>query len=243
MFVSAIVPAAGRGARLKSSIPKPLVKITSEPILIRALKALGNNASIKEIILIVNKKDSRKLRNIVLRRHIKKIRAIVPGGKRRQDSVRNGLRYLDKRCDFVLIHDAARPFIDGKIISKAINVAKKFHAAVVGVALKPTIKRCNTKNRVVETFNRDGLFEIQTPQVFEKELILKAHKEFAYLDVTDDAALVEKLGVKPKLVQGSYFNIKITTPEDLIFAEAILKAQNAKRKAQGAKLKFKTFKL
>jgi len=223
MFLSAIIPAAGYGKRLKSNISKPLVKIGNTPILIRTLRALNNVVPIKEIILVVNKKDICKLKDIISRQRIKKLKCIVLGGKRRQDSVRNGLKYLDKRCDFVLIHDGARPFIQKEIVLEVIDEAKRSRAAVTGVALKPTIKRCDSRNHIVETLDRNRLFEIQTPQVFSKELIMKAHERFYRLNVTDDAALVEKLGAKVKLVEGSYLNIKITTPEDLVLAKAINK--------------------
>jgi len=218
MFVTAIVAAAGKGLRLKSKTPKPFVKINGAPIIYHTLKALRKIKSIKEIILVTNKKDYPKFQNIISELGITKI---VLGGKRRQDSVRNGLKYLDKDCDLVLVHDAVRPFIQKKIIEEAINTARRFGAAVAAVALKPTIKRADSNNYVTTTLDRNRLFEVQTPQVFKKSLILKAHSKFKYLDVTDDAELVEKLGAKVKIIQGSYFNIKITTPEDLIFAKTI----------------------
>jgi len=222
MFVTAIVAAAGKGLRLKSKTPKPFVKINGVPIIYHTLKALRKIKSIKEIILVTNKKDYPKFQNIISELGITKI---VLGGKRRQDSVRNGLEYLDKDCDLVLVHDAVRPFIQKKIIEEAINTARRFGAAVVGVKLKPTVKCIDNNGCVANTLNRGRLFEIQTPQVFKKDLILQAYSKFGHLDVTDDASLVEKLGKKVKLVEGSYCNIKITTPEDLVFAEVILRVK------------------
>ncbi|MCM8770776.1 MAG: 2-C-methyl-D-erythritol 4-phosphate cytidylyltransferase [Candidatus Omnitrophica bacterium] len=223
MFVSCVVPSAGRGLRLKSRVSKPLVKIGGIPLLIRTLKTLSEDRLIKEIILVVNKKDLAKIKNNIARYQIKKIKNIIFGGKRRQDSVKKGLKYLDKNCDLVLIHDGARPFIQRQVISKVIKEARKIGAAVAGVPLKPTVKQVSKTNYIHQTLARDGLFEIQTPQVFRKDLILRAYKKFGDTDATDDATLVEKLGVKVKLVRGSYSNIKITTPEDLVFAERIAK--------------------
>ncbi|MDD5043993.1 MAG: 2-C-methyl-D-erythritol 4-phosphate cytidylyltransferase [Candidatus Omnitrophica bacterium] len=221
MFVSAVVPAAGKGKRLGLGVPKPLVEIAGVPMLIRSLRTLGADQRIKEIILVVDKKELRKFSGIVLKYRLRKIKGIVAGGVRRQDSVRNGLKHLDEHSSLVLIHDAARPFIKKEIISRVVSTAAKYGAAAAGVEVKPTIKRVDNKNRVVQTIERNRLFEIQTPQAFKKELILEAHKKFSRVDVTDDAALVEKLGHKVKVVPGSYFNIKITTPEDLIFAKAV----------------------
>jgi 2-C-methyl-D-erythritol 4-phosphate cytidylyltransferase len=161
---------------------------------------------------------------------IRKIRAVVLGGKRRQDSVDKGLKAVSKEADWVLIHDGVRPFINKELISSVIKEAKKAGAAIVGVPVKATIKKLKTQSLklktkfvVEKTLNRDNLWEIQTPQVFKKDLILKAYKRFGNINVTDDAMLVEKMGIKPRVVLGSYNNIKITTPEDLVIAKAIAK--------------------
>jgi 2-C-methyl-D-erythritol 4-phosphate cytidylyltransferase len=121
----------------------------------------------------------------------------------------------------VLIHDAARPFVDAKSVSAAISAARRTGAAVSGVKVKGTIKKVTREKIVKETLRREELWEIQTPQVFKKELLLRAYKRFGCQDVTDDAALVEKLGLPVSISPGSYLNIKITTPEDLIFARGI----------------------
>jgi 2-C-methyl-D-erythritol 4-phosphate cytidylyltransferase len=224
MYVTAIVLAAGRGERFGSQIPKPLIKINSKPIIIRCLEIFSSHPDIKDVILVVNYGNSKDIIKRLERYRIKKIKNVVLGGERRQDSVRNGLSAIDTRVDLVLIHDGARPFIDKETISRVIKEAKKSGAAIVGVPVKSTIKKV-VKSRVVEkTLNRNTLWEAQTPQVFRKELLLKAYQRFKDIDATDDSSLIERLGVKVKVVPGSYNNIKITTPEDLILAEAIAKA-------------------
>jgi len=215
-YVSAIVVAAGRGLRLKSKIPKPLVRINKKPLISYSLNALRACPWIKEIILVANRGN-----RTILRRFCERI---VLGGRQRRDSVKHGLKAISRRADLVLIHDAARPFIDKKIVSKAISAAARYGAAVAGVPVKSTIKESGKCQAVIKkTLDRGRLWEIQTPQVFRKDLILKAYRKFASFPATDDAMLVEKLGKKVYIVPGSYSNIKITTPEDLLIAGAIAK--------------------
>jgi len=226
----------------KSKIPKPLVKINSRPIIIYCLNILSRHAGIRDIIVVTNPKNLRGIISKIRQYRIDKISRIVQGGRRRQDSVLHALKAMDNRTDLVLIHDGARPFIDKETVSSVIKEAERFGAAIVGVPVKATIKKI-TKSlprlrsglpsvarhhatgafTVKETLDRRYLWEVQTPQVFKKELILKAYKRFGKSEVTDDASLVEKLGAKVKIVKGSYSNIKVTTPEDLILAEAIAK--------------------
>ena len=172
---------------------------------------------------MVNAKNQLAIRRLIRSYSFKKIKSFVLGGRRRQDSVYNGLKMVSENSDWVLIHDAARPFIDGQVITKVILAAKKTGSAIVAVKAKATIKFSQKNNIVKNTLNRVGLWEAQTPQVFRKELILKAHKKYCQEDVTDDASLIEKLGQQVLIVQGSYQNIKITTTEDLLFAGLIAK--------------------
>jgi 2-C-methyl-D-erythritol 4-phosphate cytidylyltransferase len=231
MYLSAIVLAAGRGlrfSRLNSStarggVLKPLAEINSKPVIIYSLDILSRHPAVRDIIVVVNAGNSRSIISKVRRYRIAKIRRIVEGGKRRQDSVHNALKAMDNRTDLVLIHDGVRPFIDKETVSAVIKEARDSGAAVVGVPVKATIKKVTSRAQVKETLNRDCLWEIQTPQVFRKDLILKAYKRFGRGWVTDDASLVEKSGAKVKIVMGSYSNIKITTPDDLILAKAIAK--------------------
>lgn len=230
MHVTAIVVAAGEGSRLKSRIPKPLVKIDSEPLIIYSLRVLSRHPLVKEIIVVANPLNYPDIAKIIGQYKISKIRDMVLGGSRRQDSVYNGLTAIRPQTDLVLVHDGARPFIDAKIVSLLIKAAKLYGAAIVGVPVAATIKEVYKPQPVVrkkvlvkKTLNRESLWEIQTPQVFKKDLILTAYKKFKNLKVTDDAMLVEKMGKKVSIVLGSAHNIKITTPEDLIIAKAILK--------------------
>lgn len=229
MKVSAIVLAAGSGTRLKSKIPKALVCISAQPIISYSLITLQRHPYVKDIVVVGNVSNKEKIKRLIKHCRLDKVRQIVIGGRRRQDSVFNGIRALDERTDLVLIHDAARPFVDRQSISAVIARAEKSGAAIVGVPVKATIKKVASRQSPVarqffveETLDRSNLWEIQTPQVFKKGLILKAYKKFGRTDVTDDAMLLEKLKVKVSVVLGSYSNIKITTPEDLVIAEALL---------------------
>jgi len=227
-YTSAILLAAGRGIRLKLKVPKPLVEINSRPLIIYSLLELSKNRDIRDIIVVANSKNKKNITRKIRQYKIGKIKRIVLGGRARQDSVRNGLKALDGRTELVLIHDAARPFINREIISSLIAAAHKCGAAIAGVPVRATIKKAttlqrhNVRSRFVEkTIDRSDLWEIQTPQVFRKKLVLEAYKRFSRIPVTDDAALIEKLGKKVKILQGSHFNIKITAPEDLIIAKSL----------------------
>ena len=222
MFVSAIVPAAGLGLRLNRNLPKPLISFNKKPIFIYALSTLSRHPSIKEIILVVSSSTLRSTKYYIKKYRIKKIKELVIGGHRRRDSVQNGLNRVSTKADLVLIHDAVRPFIDLNMISRIIREAKKTGAAILGVPVKSTVKEITAKGRVIKTLRRERLFEIQTPQVFKRNLIINAYKRFPNLGAVDDAFLVERLGRQVVVVIGSYFNIKITTPEDLVFARSIL---------------------
>jgi len=238
MQAVAIVPAAGLGVRLKSRQSKPLVRIKGVPLIVYTLKALSRHPQIKEVIVAANPLNIRAINSAIKKFRISKVSKVVLGGATRRVSVENALAAVANDTELVLVHDAVRPFIRKGIISRVIGQAACCGAAVVGVPVKATIKKIAILNRpggqtrlsggqaacgiVKETVDRHRLYEIQTPQVFRKDLILKAYKKFRDRGVTDDSALVERLGVKVALVLGSYDNIKITTPEDLQVAEAIL---------------------
>ncbi len=222
-YAAAIVVAAGKGIRFKSKIPKPLVKLGAVPVIIRSLCVLDRHPEIKEIIVVANTLNRKSILKVIKEFHIKKVTHLVLGGSRRQDSVSNGLKAVSQKADLVLIHDAARPFIERKMISLVVAAAKKSGAAIAGVPVKDTVKKVTSQFLVEENIARENLWQIQTPQVFKKSLIQKAYARFGKYEVTDDASLVEKLGKKVSIVFGSYNNIKITTPEDLIIAECIVK--------------------
>ena len=224
MFVSAIIVAAGKSKRFKSGASKVLFKINSQPVIVYSLDVLSEHPKIKEIIVVANPQNIESLRGIIRKNKFHKAIKVVLGGKERKDSVAQGLRAIDPKANFVLIHDAARPFITSGLVALVIKEARKSKAAILGVPVRATIKRCKVQGArcvVKETINRKNIWEVQTPQVFAKNLILKAYKDFGGLSATDDAGLVEKSGKKVKMVLGAYHNIKITNPEDLIIAKGI----------------------
>ncbi len=235
MKVCAILLAAGKGERLKSRVSKALVKLGGIPIIGHSLRVLNRHPLVKDIIIVVNPANQKEISSLVEKNGWKKVRLLVLGGVRRQDSVKNALKESGADCGLVLVHDSARPFVRAEDISKVIARAKRFGAAVLGVPVKATVKQIKRgkgsgirgkikgASFVVEkTLNRECLWEVQTPQAFRREIIVKAYQKFGGINVTDDAALIEKTGKRVVVVAGSYSNIKITTSEDLIVAEAML---------------------
>jgi len=222
MKVTAIVPAAGLGLRLNSKVAKPLLNIDSQPILIHTLKTISSHPLINNIILGFNKNDLETVKSLVSTQGIRKIYKIIEGGSTRKQTVKNALSALPFETDLVLIHDGVRPFVEDKVLSSAIDAASKYGAAVAGVPVKSTIKRINLNELEVDaTLRRNEVWEIQTPQVFKKDIIIRAYSNIDNIEAPDDAFLVERMGHKVMIVLGSYFNIKITTFEDLVFAESI----------------------
>ncbi|TAM40586.1 2-C-methyl-D-erythritol 4-phosphate cytidylyltransferase [bacterium] len=224
IMVSAILLAAGRGRRLNSYVCKPLVKVGARPLVFYSLRTLNAHPAIAEIVVVVNRANRKAIADIVSKHSFGKVKALVLGGLRRQDSVYNGLRAVEGKSKLVLIHDSARPFVDPRSVTKVIREAGIYGAAILAVKPRATIKSSCPDNTVAQTFDRDKLWEIQTPQVFKKEIILEAFKKYSREPVTDDASLVERLGKRVKIVEGSYKNIKITTNEDLLWAKNIKQA-------------------
>ncbi len=222
-MLSAIIVAAGRGQRLKSPLSKPLIKIGKFPVIVYSLGVLNRHPQVKEIVVVASRKNQPGIRRLVKMYSFDKVKAVVLGGALRQDSVYQGLQALGPKSDWVLIHDAARPFIEAGMVTRVVSAARKTGSAVAAVKPKATIKVSGRNDLVERTLKRDKLWEIQTPQVFKKNLILQAYRKYAASKVTDEAALIEKTGRPVKLVAGSYANIKITTQEDLLFAELIAK--------------------
>lgn len=226
MKVQAIIAAGGVGTRLKTDRPKALVLVGGRPLFTYSVEVFEKSLIIDGIILVVQADHARNFEEAVKPCGFKKLKKIVIGGRTRCDSVFNGLQALDAKTEIVVVHDGARPLIRPQIVDEAVRQGKTHGAAVVGVAVKPTIKRINRQGMFVEeTLNRDELWEIQTPQVFRKDILWKAYAQRGIEDSTDDAGLVERLGIPVKVVRGDYENIKITTNEDLIAAEAFLKAR------------------
>lgn len=217
---SVIILSGGRGKRMGADISKQFISINDKPILYYTIKKFMDNKLIDEIILVLPKEEIDYCKREVLEKNGLKVDKIVEGGKERQDSVFNGLKAIEK-TDIVLIHDGARPFVTDRIIEEGINSAKKFKAAAPGVMPKDTIKIKDKDGLSKETLKREELVAVQTPQVFDYNLILECHEKVKEnnIKVTDDTMVVEKFGHRVFLYDGEYTNIKITTPEDLILAK------------------------
>lgn len=223
MAYQVIIPAAGQGKRMGAGFNKLLLELNHIPILIHTLMIFEKDEQCEGIILAISPHDEENFRDLINKYHINKVTRMVFGGKERQHSVYNGLKAA-KPHGVVLVHDGARPFIDINTIHTLVDVTNRQGAAVIAVPVKDTIKRVKDKE-VVETVERSSLWAIQTPQAFRVSILLEAHKmaEDDQFLGTDDASLVERMNIPVKIVEGSYDNIKLTTAEDLYFAEAIMR--------------------
>ena len=229
MKTTAIVLAAGKGSRMKSDIKKQYMLLSGKPVVCYSIDAFERCPSVDEIILVCNQGEEEQCRRqIVEKYHYNKVTGIVAGGKERYHSVYEGLKEAGDECGIVLIHDGARPLLDEAMIQRLLSEVRESHACVAGMPVKDTIKMSGADGYGDETLPRERLWMIQTPQVFDYPLILSAHEQLMECDdeqlkITDDAMVLEYIsGRKAKLVEGSYANIKITTPEDLLIAEALL---------------------
>lgn len=220
MPVTAVVVSAGASRRMGSKTNKTLLSAGGKPVIIRALKAFENCTSVDDIILVVRKKETGKFRRILNKYGLKKMRDIVGGGKRRRDSVFNGLKRCGSRTEIVLIHDGARPFISREIIEESILSARKYGSGITAVPVIDTVKEADGNMIVKRTLPRKTLWAMQTPQTFKYKAIMDAYKkiENTNRDFTDDAEVLEDSGKKVKLIMGDYGNIKITTQFDLKLA-------------------------
>ncbi len=227
--ITAVIVAAGSGKRMKTACNKQYIVLGQKEILAHTLEKFNQCPWVDDIILVVVPDDREKVKREICEKYgYHKVTHIVAGGKERQDSVYNGLLCADPETDFVIIHDGARPFVTQDIILNCLKTAKKYGAGIAAVPVKDTIKVCDSVTRKVEnTPDRNTLWNIQTPQIFNYKLLLDAY-DYAHqngIQATDDSMLMEKLGHEVYLADGSYTNIKITTQEDLLIAESILKAE------------------
>ena len=223
-----VIVAAGTGSRMNMGINKQFIKLEGKEIIAYTIEKFYNNSNIEDIVVVVKEDESEFFKKEILDKYNFKNVKIAYGGKERQDSVYNGLKLLDEKCDVVLIHDGARPFVSDKIIDKSIEEAKEHKAIVVGVPVKDTIKVIDNDKNIVDTPNRSVLWAVQTPQTFDYNILIDAYKD-AFKNKfygTDDAMLVERIGYKVKMLEGSYNNIKITTQEDLNVGSQILRVQD-----------------
>ena len=231
MRTTAIVLAGGRGKRMNSAVPKQFLTIKDKPVLYYSLKTF-EDSFIDSVILVAGEDDMEYCQKEIVDKYgFTKVKKIVAGGKERYHSVLNGIKATGE-CDYIFIHDGARPFVTKDMLARLLETVKKYHACVAGMPVKDTIKIADEEGFIETTPKRELVWMIQTPQVFDYELIKKAYlilekDEYSLLQkgisITDDAMVVEMLlGEKVKLTEGSYQNIKITTPEDLAIAEGFL---------------------
>lgn len=226
--MTAIILAAGQGKRMKSQLSKQFILLQGMPIIVHTLRVFQAAEEIGECILVCGPGEegfyhSEMLHDFGITKRIQ----VIPGGQERQDSVYCGLARVSSDCSYVMIHDGARPLVTVDIISRVAEEVKITGAVTVGVPVKDTIKRTDAGGFITDTLQRERLWHIQTPQAFQRELIVRAHEQAQTTGFygTDDASLVECLGVPVKIIPGSYENLKITTPEDIIVAETILKGR------------------
>lgn len=228
----AIVLAAGRGKRMNADVQKQYLMLGDRPVLYHSLKVF-EDSFVKEVILVVGEDDIEYCRSEIVEKYkLHKVKQIVAGGRERYHSVMNGLKAIDGECSYVFIHDGARPFVTQDILHRAYETVNTYGTAVVAMPSKDTVKIADDEQCAKETPDRRTVWMMQTPQVFSYHLIKDAYEKLADAEekfaqlgivVTDDAMVVEMFSnTKVKFVEGAYGNIKITTPEDLVIANALL---------------------
>ena len=223
MSNTTVILAAGLGKRMQAGHNKQFIEICGQSVLTHTLTVFAQIPEIAKIVLVVRAGEEDTCQNMIPEiAESKTVLAI--GGKERQDSVHNGIRAITWECEYILIHDGARPLVTEEVIRRTLLAAQNSGAAICAVPVKDTIKQADSDGNVLATIPRESLWAVQTPQVFRADLIRRAY-ENAYVHNhygTDDASLVEYLGEEIKIVTGDYENIKITTPEDIPTAEQIL---------------------
>ena len=223
-MVSVIFPAAGAGRRMKADRNKVLLELSGVPILLRTLRRFSAVPAVAELIVVVAKDEIAFVEGMLEKAQGLKPWRVVQGGAERQYSIANGMAHLAANADVVLVHDAARPLVSLAAIEAVIAAAREKGAAIAAVRAKNTIKVVGEDGRVEATPSRASLWEVQTPQGFRREILQRAYEKAAqdgFLG-TDDASLVERIGEAVFVVESDYGNLKITTPEDLWMAEALL---------------------
>lgn len=225
ILVCAIVVAAGSGRRMARAVNKVFLPLGGRPVLLHSVAALAACAEVDYLVVVVAAGEEAQAAALLETLRLDKPWRVVAGGSERQYSVAAALAAAPAEADIVAVHDGARPLVAPEDIAAAVAAAREHKAAVVAVPVKDTIKVVDAAGFVTGTPDRSGLWAMQTPQAFAAGLIRQAHAAAVRDGVvaTDDAALVERLGIRVKIVPGSYRNLKITTPEDLTMAEALLR--------------------
>jgi 2-C-methyl-D-erythritol 4-phosphate cytidylyltransferase len=224
MNYKVIIPAAGQGKRMNAGKNKQFILLGKLPVIIHTLVVFELDSCCTEIILVTNEAEVDMFKELIAMHQISKVQHIVRGGEERQHSVYNGLLKVESCSELVLVHDGARPFITVDKIHELVKEASQSGAAILAVPVKDTIKKV-TNGKVDETVERSSLWAVQTPQAFRIQLLLDAYENASKMGLmgTDDASLIEQIDKPVKVVAGDYDNIKLTTPEDLIYGESILR--------------------
>jgi 2-C-methyl-D-erythritol 4-phosphate cytidylyltransferase len=220
--VGAIIVSAGASTRM-AGVDKTLVELGGMPLIARTVEVFDRTRAVGFVVLVVARSDLDEVADIAREYRWKKVMHVRVGGERRQDSVRIGLRALPE-CDWVVVHDGARPLVTPKVIEDGLLTAVAVGAATAAVPVVDTIKVVTDDGHVVETVDRRTIAAIQTPQIFRRDLLERAHDEVG-IDVTDDSSMLESQGIAVEIFMGDRANIKVTTLEDLIIAEALLLAR------------------
>jgi len=225
----AIIPAAGAGVRMQTDRPKQFLDLNGSPVLVRTLEVFQTCPVIDSIVLVTPEQDVEYTRKEIVDKYgLTKVEKVVAGGERRQDSVRLGLEAWEGHNGLILIHDGVRPLVTADLIVRAIGAAKENRAVITAMPAKETVKEVDENALVVKTYDRQKVWLVQTPQVFQYEDILMAHQRAIREDweeVTDDALLMEKVGIPVKVIEGSEDNIKVTTPRDMELARFLIRTQ------------------
>ena len=227
MKTDALIAAAGKGQRMGGKMKKQFITLNGKPLLLYTLKAFEEFVGIEHMYLVLDEGDFEYCKGEIIQKYgITKVSQLIPGGERRQDSVWNGLKAMEGHCDMVIIHDGARPFVSPDILKRLMKAMKDVQAVVTAIPARDTIKRVDERGNVVDTLRRNTLFHIQTPQGFRYDVIKEAYKKALKEGIqgTDDAYFVERMGMRVKVIEGSSFNIKITTPEDIALAHSLLRS-------------------
>ncbi len=223
--VGAIVLAAGSSRRMGAA-DKVFLSLLERPLVSYSLKTLNDSPKVDSIVLVTSPDKMERAQELVSESGWEKVSEVCLGGVRRQDSVRSGLERIGEMA-WVIVHDAARPFVDEGIITRGLREVRHTGAAVSAVPVRDTIKSANSDGVVTETLDRSRLWHVQTPQLFAADTLRGAHNRISH-DVTDDASMVERIGGTVRVFAGSYENFKITTPQDVAIAEAVLRARQAR---------------
>jgi 2-C-methyl-D-erythritol 4-phosphate cytidylyltransferase len=224
--VAAIIPAAGEGRRMGGAVPKQFLQIGGREILARTLAVFEACVAIDDVWVVVAAEQCALCQSTIVERYgLRKVRGVVAGGTTRQESVWHGLQQVAEAVGLVVVHDGVRPFVTELLLQQTLDHANRYGAAIAAVPLKDTLKRVSAAGTVEATVPREHLWRVQTPQAFQHALLRRAfqHAWQQGLQATDEAGLIEALGNAVRIVPGYEHNVKITTPDDLVFCEMFLR--------------------